>query len=743
MNGRKSWWKWMTGVAGIVLFIFMISVVSAQAQYVSGGIKTFGGSGDEFTTVAVDGSGNIYMAGGFSGTVNFNPWGAAVNRTSNGSVDAFVSKFDKKGNFLWVRTWGGAGIDACVGVSTDSSGNVYLSGKFQQTVDFMPGTSGFSRTSNGMNDIFLVKYDPNGILKWLRTWGGASGDDGYLCAVDSAGNVYVVGDFSSNFVNFNTTGGSDIHNRKGPAGSFDAYISKHDTNGNFQWARTWGGGWYTDGPSVAVDGSGNVYVAGMFENTVNFNPGPGVENHTAHGGAGCTNPGNCPIDVFLSKFDANGNFKWAKTWGGNGSDCGSVNVDTVGNIYVSGYFNGAVDFNPWGAADIHTSKSASDTFLSKFDPSGNFQWARTFGGNSSYGGGTTAFDGAGNIYIAGPFIGSANFNPNGSDIRTSKGGKDVFFTKFDPSGNYQWTKTWGGTGDDGGYGIAIDRGLGTIYVAGVFSNTVDFNPWGVADNKTSNGGADVFLSKFKIQYSTQDTSANLVWASGGTTGKASVWKMNASGVYQSTQNYQAAGWLANSYQRNVDGTANLSWTQNSAGIGKMNVWLLDVNGVYKSTQSYQTEGWEGHNYYRNNDGTGYVLWTKSKTATASVWKVNASGVYQSAWGYQGPTGMIASSFIAGKNGLNYLLWTNPTNGTAALWTINASGVYQSAINYQQTGWLAMSLHRNPDGTFYLLWSQPGTAKANVWKLNSSGVKQSAWDYQQSGMMARGVAGPIE
>ena len=723
--------KWMTSAAGVLLLILVLSVFSVQAQLINGGTKTWGGPLNEFiSTTVTDGAGNIYVCGSFSGTVNFNPWGAASTHTSNGNSDAFLAKFDKNASFLWVRTWGGAGIDASAGLAVDSSGNVYVSGKFQQTVDFMPGTSGFSRTSNGANDIFLVKYNTNGILQWLRTWGGDLGDDGYLCAVDSSGNVYVVGDFSSNFVNFNTTGGSDIHARKGPAGSFDAYISKHDTNGNFQWARSWGGGWYTDGPSVAVDGSGNVYVAGMFENTVNFDPGGGVDNHTAHGGAGCTNPANCPIDVFLSKYDSGGIYKWTKTWGGNGSDCGSVNVDNAGNIYVSGYFNGAVNFNPWGAADTHMSISASDTFLSKFDPNGNFQWARTFGGNSAYGGGSTAFDSAGNVYVAGTFSGSANFNPSGSDIRTANGPKDIFLTKYDKNGLYIGTRTWGGPGDDGAYSIAINQSLNKLYVAGVFSNTVNFNPWGVAENHTSNGGQDLFLTTFTI-----DSKLSLMW---GATGNANVWTLDANGANQGSQTYQKAGWMANALTRNFDGTSSLMWTQ-GGDTGGAELWTLDSGGVSKSTQSFQQTGWAAHNYYRNSDGTGYLLWAQNSLNKASIWKVNAAGGKLSEVIHQAP-GLLPLTFHPGLNGAGYLLWSSNTDGKASVWKLNAGGVKQSELNFQQSGWLAMSLHPNVDGTFYLLWAQPTTGKANVWKIDANGGYQSIWNYQLSGIMARSISG---
>ncbi|MFH1514383.1 MAG: hypothetical protein ABIG42_02875, partial [bacterium] len=145
------------------------------------------------------------------------------------------------------------------------------------------------------------------------------------------------------------------------------------------WARTWGGAnapgfGFEGGKEVATDASGNIYVTGYFSDVVDFDPGPGTEEYTANGWS----------DVYLSKFDPNGNFVWARTWGGAESDEGyAADIDDSGNIYVTGYYRETVDFDPGPGTEEYTSNDRADVYLSKFDPNGNFVWARTWGGAES------------------------------------------------------------------------------------------------------------------------------------------------------------------------------------------------------------------------------------------------------------------------------------------------------------------------------------------------------------------------
>lgn len=216
----------------------------------------------------------------------------------------------------WARTWGGTELTEGFSIAIDGSGNAYITGYFQGTVDFDPGPGLDNHTSNGDDDVFLSKFDPNGNFIWSRSWGGLELDMGYAVAVDGSGNAYVTGRFLGT-VDFDPGPGVDNHTA---IGGWNTFLSKLDSNGNFVWARTWGGepDSHMNGFSVAIDIFGCVYVTGEFgDRTADFDPGPGVDNHTSNGDG----------DAFLSKFDSNGIFVWARTWGGSVWDQGrSVHV---------------------------------------------------------------------------------------------------------------------------------------------------------------------------------------------------------------------------------------------------------------------------------------------------------------------------------------------------------------------------------------------------------------------------------
>ncbi len=448
-----------------------------------GWARTWGG--DNFnmgTAVATDSAGNVYVTGMFSGTVDFDP-GSGDNYISNDDYDIFLSKFDSSGNFEWVRTWGGSSNDFSFAVAVDGLGNVYVTGFYMDTVDFDPG-GGDLHTNYGHGDAFLSKFDSLGNFKWARTWGGSADDRSQGIAADGSGNVYVTGYFSDT-VDFDPGSGDNYISND----DYDVFLSKFDSSGNFEWAVTWSGIEYDCSYSVAIDGSGNVYVTGYFSGTVDFDPGSG-DPHTSNG----------EEDAFLSKFDSSGNFEWARTWGGSLSDKSfPVATDGSGNVYVTGYYQDTVDFDPDGG-DPHTSNGEKDTFLSKFDSLGNFKWARTWGGSSSDKSFAVTTDDPGNVYVSGHYQDTVDFDPGGGDPHTSNGMCDVFLSKFNSSGSFEWVHTWGGSTYDLGYGAAADSS-GNIYVMGKFQGTVDFAPTDPPSNEnpdehTANGYSDIFLIKF-------------------------------------------------------------------------------------------------------------------------------------------------------------------------------------------------------------------------------------------------------
>jgi len=457
---------------------------------------------------AVDSLGNVYVSGEFVGTVDFDPGPATNNVAANGSgaVNAFLSKFDSNGVFQWVRTWGAtAGRCSGNGVAVDARNGVYVAGLFQYSFNFF-GLTSITSNAAGANNMMICKFDSDGNAKWVCPWGGTAGGESYSIVVDGT-NLYAVGDFSDasvsqrvNFSPWETT----AHWRTNH-GMFDAWLMKLDTDGHYIWSKTWGGSRYDDAPGVAVDTLGYVYAAGMYASPdIDFDP---------DGGGKTNNPANNPAstgaylgitDVFTCKFDPqDGHLLWVRTWGGTNTDCGEkVVAYGTNDIYVVGrYMSANVDFNRTnadfhlgGAPNIHRNYGGLDAFVCKYDASGNYQWGKSWGGSGDDAIGGITMDGLGNAYVGGCFADTVNFNPSGTDLHKSRGGEDISLSKFTPDGTCQWARTFGGDANDWPYGITMDERSGQIYLSGSFNGNCNFDPGPGADVRTGTKAA--FLTKF-------------------------------------------------------------------------------------------------------------------------------------------------------------------------------------------------------------------------------------------------------
>jgi len=416
---------------------------------------TFGGTNNnQGEGIAVDSSGNIYITGYFYETVDF----GGGNVTSAGSDDIFVLKLNSSGTFQWVNTYGGTSADVGEGIAVDSSGNIYITGYFYETVDF----GGGNVTSAGSADIFVLKLNSSGAYEWVSTFGGTSIDVGEDITVDSSGNSYITGYFEG-IVDF---GAGNVTS----ASSANIFVLKLNSSGTFQWVNTYGSSAFDAGHDITVDSSGNSYITGYFEGKVDF----GAGKVTSAGSA----------DIFVLKLNSSGTFQRVNIFGGTSTDVGvGIAVDSSGNSYITGSFLGTVDF---GGGNV-TSAGSDDIFVLKLNSSGTFQWVSTFGGTSIDGGEDITVDSSGNSYITGRFRETVDFG--GGNV-ASAGGGDIFVLKLNSSGTFQWVNTYGGTSADVGEGIAVDSS-GNIYITGYFYETVDFG----GGNVTSAGSADIFVLK--------------------------------------------------------------------------------------------------------------------------------------------------------------------------------------------------------------------------------------------------------
>lgn len=410
--------------------------------------KSAGGMGaDVINSIDIDMSGNVYVAGYFSGvSITF----GSTTLTSVGNADIFLAKYDVLGNFLWAKSAGGTSLDWGISLVVDAFGDAYITGRFQSaTISF--GSTILTNVGAGSSDIFLVKYNPAGNVLWAKSTGGTNNEEPYSIALDNSRNIYVGGLFTSASISFGFT---TITN----AGSADIFLAKYDSSGTALWARSIGGTGGDRANSLVIDSNGNIYQCGSFYSPI-LNFGSIVlNNYDSNGNSS---------DIFLTKYDSTGYPIWASSSGGLGFDeATALALDILGNIYVTGSFSSDTIY--FGSSPVVNSATNTDIFLVKYDSTGNVPWAIGAGGSTGEQGNSVDVDASGNVYIAGGFYSSnvsfgftslnnANSNGSLSDIFLAKLGiatvinelnNDLFFSVFpNPSvgifqlnfGNIQFT----------------------------------------------------------------------------------------------------------------------------------------------------------------------------------------------------------------------------------------------------------------------------------------------------------------
>lgn len=403
--------------------------------------------------------------------------------------------------FQWAKSVGSTNIDIANAVCTDASGNIYTTGKFTGTVDFDSGSGvvNLSSASSTSPDAFITKSDSNGNLIWAKKIGGTSDDIGNAIKTDANGNVFVVGNFA--YVCDFDPSTSGTYSLGQTYLTNQSFILKLDTNGNFVWANiveaTNPTPQYTTssttnaGRQLAIDSSGDVIVTGNFKGSTVF--------------GGTTTLNGIVNDIYILKYTNAGVFSWVKQIGGTQADFpGGLDTDTAGNIYILGYFNSnGIDVDPGAGTVIFAAaggNATNDTFLLKLDSSGNYVWSKkTSEGNSKDEFGRDLKVMGTDVYVAGNFSTNTDFDPSttATNYINTTGSSDNFISKYDTSGNYYWTKTFGGTGSDFISSIAFDS-QNNLYATGSFNTTVDFNPSSTADYTVPSFAAndDVYILKW-------------------------------------------------------------------------------------------------------------------------------------------------------------------------------------------------------------------------------------------------------
>ncbi len=384
--------------------------------------------------VGTDASGNVYATGSTTGGLDGN--------TLTGIYDFFVTKYNSSGVKLYTKQQGVASSTTVgTAVATDTNGNVYIAG---YTTGGLDGNTMIGST----HDFFVTKYDSSGVKQFTRQLGAAGKKTvGIGLAIDPSGHIYIAG---------YTTGGLDGNVL---TGAIDFFLTKYNSDGVKQFTRQLGTtGQETRGYGVATDGSGNVFVVGYTEGSLDGNTLAGTD------------------DFFVTKYDSSGVKQFTRQLGVAGALTygTAVATDITGNVFVVGYTTGGLDGS--------TLTGTYDFFVTKYNSSGVKQFTRQLGaaGAATFGNEVT-IDASGNIYVVGATGGSLDGN-------VQAGTDDFFYTKYDNSGVKQYTRQLGVTGrETDGNGVAIDANS-NVYIAG--------STGGGLDGNTLTGSYDFFVTKF-------------------------------------------------------------------------------------------------------------------------------------------------------------------------------------------------------------------------------------------------------
>ncbi len=387
-----------------------------------------------FFKIGFAANGDLILGGELVGTADFDPNAGTVNLTSvtlqNNpafpSTDVVITRLTPAGNLVWAKRIGGGGHEGLRDLKVDANGNILISGYFELTCDFDPGTANFPLTASGSRDGYIAKYDADGNFIWAKRIGGSSDVQITQIKSDSNGNVYAVGNFF-NAIDIDP-GTAEVILQPSPPDNFNQYsqdvlVMKLDASGNYQWGGKIGGTASDACYAMDMDADNNLYLSGLAYGNADLDPGTTEFLATPSAGP-----------VFLAKINSNGQFQWAKQFATTFfPDIKQVVAHSDGSILMTGNFVQTITFSPTvSVPGTGVSASDSDIFLAKFDADGNAIWAQKFGG-SGQDDVQGMFVGANNTWhLAGDFATSANLNPFGTDTHSVVGFNDIFVIRLAP-----------------------------------------------------------------------------------------------------------------------------------------------------------------------------------------------------------------------------------------------------------------------------------------------------------------------
>jgi len=388
----------------------------------------FGGGGgtNQSWSIATDSSGNVYISGSTASATGIATSGAFQSTYGTGT-DAFLAQFNSAGTIQWSTYYGLKGSETAHSVATDHSGNVFIAGATTSLASI--ATSGAYLTKNTSKEAFLVQFNSSGARNWGTYFGGGAESSADV-ATDTAGNVYLLGETTSK-TGIASTGAFQTS----IGGGSDIFLAKFANNGTFQWS-TYFGGAGTEVPGYLVtDISGNIFINANSTSTTGLATSGAYQTSMAGG--------IIDGDAVLAKFDATGSLVWCTYFGGANDDQGmGITIDKQSNLYITGKTSSSSGIATGGAANTAFA-GVTDAFLAKFNENGSLIWSTYFGGSGQDEGTWLASDINNNIYLAGGTQSTTGIATSGSYQTSLLNGSALFLSRYNSSGNLEWATYYG------------------------------------------------------------------------------------------------------------------------------------------------------------------------------------------------------------------------------------------------------------------------------------------------------------
>lgn len=436
-----------------------------------------GGSSSETIEAIESGGGGIYITGKFnSQNLDFDHSSELALVSPISGSDIFLARYDYSGDFVWVKTIQGSGFLSSYDLTIENNGKILVTGGFNGTVNF-DSDGNHELTATAGSDAFVARFDSDGNFENVFGIHGVENTVGYAIETDGDGDIYLAGTLSDS-ADFDPSIDS-VYITNDPGGLF---VAKYSESGAYHWAWGVAGEGGTDVKDMAVGTNGDLVVTGLFQQTIDLDPGPGTNEFTSEG-----------IDAYVLKANEDGIVQWGSVFTGSNNQISvGVDLDQNENIYVCGRFNSEIDLDPTAGEEIVASPTNASAFLTKLGLDGSYQWGRTI---SNQGDGTfvdVKSSGFFGVQVIGTFNGTITL-PDDSTI-FSTGGRDILSIKYSDSGAYEEHLIFGGSSHEDLNTGCTDMGSFGFLVGGNYFGTIDFAPGqDTLSGPVSAGNEDLFL----------------------------------------------------------------------------------------------------------------------------------------------------------------------------------------------------------------------------------------------------------